>query len=266
MYVVVLALVGCGNVDAIDPDGHPGSEAGTQGDAPTCVTSPASLRARWRGDGNANDDTGVYTATAKGGVGFTPGRHGMAFSFDAIDDAVVADATDQLWPQGSFSVEAWVKTTVNPTSFASIIQKYDCGGADKCGASDWALYVMPGGFPAFELRVAGGPGTTITSTTTPIADNNWHHLVGVRDVQAKQSLLYVDGALAIQQPLADVYLGAMTDDGAPDPITIGASRTSGVDTLTSSYAGAIDDIAYYISVLSADDVKAIHEARDGFCM
>lgn len=42
----------------------------------------------------------------------------------------------------------------------------------------------------------------------------------MRDVSAKQILLYVDGALAVSKTIADTELGPMTDDGVSDPITI----------------------------------------------
>jgi hypothetical protein len=262
-HLVLVALAACGKVPA---ETVPDAPVDMSIDTPSCVASPASMRARWRADGNAHEDTGVFDGTMLGGLGFTPGKHGMAFVFDGVDDAVTADPTDQLYPPGSFSVELWLKTAAAPTTEVALVQKYDCGGADACGAPNWELFLSHLGFVQFDIRVVGGPSATVTATTSQVTDNNWHHIVGVRDVTAKQLLLYVDGALAVSAPLADAFLGAMTNaDGVPDLLTIGAARTSGSNAISVGYVGAIDEPAYYISALDASEITAIYTAPQGIC-
>ena len=260
----------CGDIGNATPDATPADAGGVDVatlDAARCVPSPASLRARWRGEGDAAEVTGVYPGSAVGGVGYAAGRHGTGFVFDGFDDAITADPADQLWPVGSFSVEAWVKlTALEPgVMYAPIVGKYDCGGADRCGASHWYIYVTGAGFPYFEIRVPGTTVASATATTTAVVDGAWHHLVGVRDVAQRQLALYVDGAIAVAVPLDGDFLGAMTDDGAPDPVTIGAVRGSGTNALSFDFAGAIDDPAYYIEALTPAQIAAAAAAPDGYC-
>jgi hypothetical protein len=266
-HLVVFALAACGQVAGkATPDAPIDGSRDTSVDAPSCVTSPASVRARWRADGNPSDDTGVFGGTAVGSLGYAPGKHGMAFSFDGVSAAVTADPTDQLYPPASFSVELWMKTAHAPAADVALIQKYDCGGADACAAPDWEIFLTHLGVVEFNIRVVGGPSATVAASTSNVTDDSWHHVVGVRDVTAKQLLIYIDGALATSAPLADAFLGAMTNaDGVPDVLTIGASRTAGSNALTMGYVGAIDEPAYYISALSASDVAAIHAAPQGIC-
>jgi hypothetical protein len=103
---------------------------------------------------------------------------------------------------------------------------------------------------ARRLRTAAGKGWTTGTTSSACATS-----------PAKQLLLYVDGALAVSAPLADAFLGAMTNaDGVPDLLTIGAARTSGSNAISVGYVGAIDEPAYYISALDASEIAAIYTA------
>jgi hypothetical protein len=54
-------------------------------------------------------------------------------------------------------------------------------------------------------------------------------------------------------------------DGEADPITIGAGTVGGTGTNSSHFAGAIDDVSYYATALSANEVAAIYAAPDGEC-
>jgi Concanavalin A-like lectin/glucanases superfamily len=269
MHFVVLSVLsllgciflGCGSVSAGDMRD---AAADAPVDQTTCVVSSPSVRARWRAEANANEDTGVYNATSVGAAGYTTGKHGMAFSFDGLDDAIIADSGDQLWPTGSFTIELWMKTTAPGP--AALMQKYECGGLGVCAGSVWDLNISRDGYALFTIRVTGTDSATATASTKPIVDGMWHHLVGLRDVPAKQLVLYVDGTAELAAPLAEPFLGSMvTTDASPDPVTIGASRSNGSETLQFDFVGAIDEPAYYISALSAAEVAAIYAAPNGIC-
>ena len=51
--------------------------------AQVCTAQPTGMFAWWRGEGNANDQTGLYNGTLIGSAGFAPGMVGPAFSFNA---------------------------------------------------------------------------------------------------------------------------------------------------------------------------------------
>lgn len=259
--LVAVALLGCGNVNESNPDAPPGGS-----DAATCVVASASTRARWRGESNASDDTGALPGTIVGGLSFTAGKHGMAFLFDGVDDAITADPDDQLWAVGSFSLEAWVKGTTAPADFAGILQKFDGAGADAAGLPNWQVAVNAMGYPAFTVRSTTNNNATVTASTASILDGAFHHLVAVRDVDAKRITLFVDGVVGATSAPGDAFFTSMTsDDGRPDPVMIGATRQFGGDGFFFFFSGAIDEPAYYDAALSAADVTTIFTAPDGVC-
>jgi hypothetical protein len=254
-----------GMADTGTPD--TGSTDGGPIDSRACVASPPGLQARWRGDMNTNDDTGVFNGTGHGNLEYTPGRHGSAFLLDGVGALVTADPSDALYPPASFSIEAWINTTATGV-YVTVVNKYDCGGSDGCSGSFWGIDVDMNGHVNFALRVTGSPSNVITlvDSLRSVTDGAWHHLVGVRDVSAGQALVYVDGTLAVSRAISGADLGALNNgDGVPDPVTIGAGRQSGVDTYVQYFTGAIDDVAYYTHALTATEVAGLYAAPDGVC-
>jgi len=99
-----------------------------------------------------------------------------------------------------------------------------------------------------------------------VANNAWHYLVGVRDIRTKLMSLYVDGTLAVSMPLSDAQLDPLSNtDGEIDPVVIGASTVSNAPGYEHFLGGAIDDVAYFSSALTSDEVQAIYTAPDGEC-
>lgn len=270
-----LCVAGCGGVEAVKQDGAvkpPDAVAvvdSAGSNAPTCATTPANLAGRWRGDGNTNDDSGnAYNGAAVGTLSYTTGKHGMAFLLDGSTNLVSINDGDALWPAASLSVEAWVKTT-SSTNTAELVMKYQCAGSCPTNNSFalYALRVGSGGHPIWDIRADGSSTTSsITDTGHNIADGNWHYLVGVRDVPASQSVLYLDGAVAGTLTLPSANLGPMTNlDSETDNVTLGAGTTGGTSTNDDKLAGALDEVAIYKSAMTAAQVAAIYAAPDGEC-
>jgi hypothetical protein len=259
-------VTACGSSSDRTVDAHLGDGAG-DGTSATCAASPSNTRARWRGENNPNDDTGTYNGTATGSVTYVAGRHGMAFQLDGATSMITADPNDALWPMGSFSIEAWVRTTSLSGTF---ISKYGCAGngTPGCDSSLWRIRLDDAGHPEFEIRVVSGPTpSAVIAMSNPVNDGAWHHLIGVRDVDSKVQLLYVDGVDAGEQDISgSSFLGAMTNiDMMSDPITIGAAGVAFMTTYQSFLPGAIDEVAYYDSAITATQAAAIYAARDGVC-
>src|SRR5262249_47736214 len=61
-----------------------------------CSPPPSGLVSWWSGDGNALDIVGTNNGTAQGGVTFTTGKVGPAFSFDGATGSVVVPDSASL--------------------------------------------------------------------------------------------------------------------------------------------------------------------------
>lgn len=71
-----------------------------------CVQPPTGLIGWWTGDNNARDIVGGKTGTLENGTAFAPGKVGTAFTFDGVDDSLLALDVNVDTPQLTY--EAWV--------------------------------------------------------------------------------------------------------------------------------------------------------------
>ncbi|MDE6856833.1 MAG: T9SS type A sorting domain-containing protein [Muribaculaceae bacterium] len=90
-------------------------------------------------------------------------------------------------------------------------------------------------------------------------DGEWHHIVCVRNAQAKSTSIYIDGEL--NSTNANVGTGAINFD-PKELIWIGGDDepTSGREHRT--FEGAIDELSVYPFVMSAEDVAAAYQRLD----
>jgi hypothetical protein len=175
------------------------------------------------------------------------GKIGQALKFNGNASIVnIPDvANSYAFPNTTFTVSSWIKTTTNVGSF--ILTKDDGGTA-----VGWGIGVNSAG--NFSVNSKGNGGTIASSrvSTVTVNDNKWHHVVAVfttnTSVQASNDVtLYVDGVLN------EGSLTNSTTYVAPTlPVTIG-ERSSG-----NLFSGAIDDVRIYNRALSAAEVKQLY--------
>ncbi len=97
--------------------------------------------------------------------------------------------------------------------------------------------------------------TTIVTSSTIVANDEWHHVVGVRDVQSDQLLLYIDGQLDNNVEDLSVTNTNVNDTRA---LAIGANNHSFYG-LRDPFIGALDEVRYYDRALTALDVTALYQ-------
>jgi hypothetical protein len=277
LLLVAVMAVGCGSVESKQMDARPadtsmgsGSDAGSDA-AATCAPTPSMAKARYRAESNANDHLGNFNgATVGASFSYAAGKYGQAFQLDGVDDTVTINDGEQMWPSGSLTLEAWIKTTATRPSNI-IVCKYSCGNQCATGISTayWCLYTNAAGKPAMDFQPdQPTSGTTaIVASLVTVNDGAWHHIVGVRDATAKTASVYVDGALATTASPAAGEFGPMTNaDNDVDLVTIGSNVIGGQTGYEALFTGAIDEVAIYHSALTAAQVSAIYAAPDGKCL
>jgi hypothetical protein len=201
----------------------------------------------WPGNGNANDSVGTNNGSLVGDTTFTTGVSGQAFSFDGNGDYVSVPDDPSHYFSGSFTLDAWVKTTAADAD-QMVLAIYECAMfcPTNMANSVAMLDVFNGQAEGFVRDAAGldtNDGGQEVLAGPPIADGTFHHLVFIRDVEGSRLALYVDGKEVEDDPLDSTAAGALVNqDGEADPLTIGAVITGGTTTPEHLFNGAIDDV------------------------
>jgi sialidase-1 len=189
------------------------------------------------GDVLADSSGNGRDAEIKGKGIWVPGKYGQALSLDGTNYAEVDAEHSEAFSLPIYTVAAWIGEKE-----VSGHQYVLCKG----GVSDNRNYIMniqdATGFFVAGFSDAGG-WHAVTSTTN-VADANWHHLVGTYDGQTYKN--YVDGVLEKQQQLAG--------PPATNDVNFRIGRGEG-----SSYAfqGLIDEILIASVALDESDIKAM---------
>ena len=210
---------------------------------------------RWRAEGNANDSIGTNHGTLIDGAtaAGAPAEGTASFSLDGTNDRVEMPDVTTHYFSGSFTIQAWVRSTVSTLQW--VVTKYECGGASPvtCGNSFYRLGLDGNGAPFGDLRDSDGGGPDgssnsqgVSAGTASIADGQFHHLRFVRDVDADLLAIYVDGALAGLEELHPGAAGALAnDDGGADPLVVGAVYGALSNSLNTFFTGLIDDVQLF---------------------
>ena len=190
-------------------------------------------------DTTAVNETGnaILDGTYGGGVtlgqaGFLPGND--AAGFDGDDDGVVVGDDPALGP-ASLSVEAWVRPDAAIGQYDAVIMK----STSSSWNDGFGLFHQAGG----ELRFFINHYSRSFAHAT-VELNVYSHVVGTYDGSTID--LYVNGALADSVPFSDPISHSTGD------LLIGRGTPSYV------WTGDLDEVAFYDTALTADQVSTHH--------
>jgi len=158
------------------------------------------------------------------------------------DQVLVPDDDTFDWASGdSFSIEFWMR---RDGAFHQVV----IGRDDPSTDLHWWSGTWGDGTGAFVLRDTSGDGGAFLYGTTNLGDNQWHHVVAVRDAGAGENRLYVDGSLEDAEPASH-----SAGFGSGVPIELG--------TLLAGYfyTGLVDEVALYDRALSHSEVELHHD-------
>ncbi|MGE3840785.1 MAG: LamG domain-containing protein [Vicinamibacterales bacterium] len=228
---------------------------------PQPAALPGGLVAWFPAEGNYLDVVGNHDGSPLGGVTFAPGKVGQAFSFNGLNGEVVLNHTAALdfGPGDSFTLSAWVKPTVpgldpapplGNSSGTIVSLTYFCTAElitlPISNTGEVFLQVRDN-LGVFAAGTVGSPGS--------IANGQWRHVVGVRDVGTDQVRLYVDGVLVNSQtdPSTGTFTRASSFVTQPDRIgSVGAPCVS-----KRFYRGLIDDVQIYNRALTDAEILSL---------
>ncbi len=226
-------------------------------EAPVC---PSGIIGLWKlnetsGD-TYSDYYNVHSITADVAPAPTGGKIYGAQMFNASTLLNIPDNEDDNsweWTQDNdFSLEFWVKT-----SSAATMVVLGRSRADAPTASKWWAGLSAGGIATFylhendtsaagkEFEISGGPA---------LNNNQWHHIIAVRNGSTQQNRLYVDGLNVAN--VATNYDNSFKSDN-PNPISLGwfANTASGYH-----FVGAIDEVAIFNKAITDVEATAFYNA------
>jgi hypothetical protein len=175
-----------------------------------------------------------HTGTIREAAWTTTGRTGGALSFDGVNDWVTIDDALDLRFTNAMTLEAWVRPTANDNWRTAVIK-------ERPGDLSYALYSSGIARPSVHISTSTGAAGSATGPTAP-ALNTWTHLAATYNGSTVR--LYVNG----------VQVATGNRSGTLFSST-GAVRIGGNSIWGEWFAGQIDDVRIYNTVLTAAQIQ-----------
>jgi hypothetical protein len=147
------------------------------------------LYAVYKAENNANDSLGTNNGTSFGGVTYTTGKSGNAFTLNGTNSYVsLPNSSGQFNFTGDFTVSAWINVPgYSKNQF--IFCNYAAGSTYGYG---WNFYLATNN--RFQFELVNGSVIGQYTTTTGVDANTWNHITVVRKV-GQTPKIYLNGVL-----------------------------------------------------------------------
>jgi hypothetical protein len=205
---------------------------------------PTDLNAFWKFDEGAGppfvDSAGTADATCGPCPDPMTGLVDGALWFDGTDEVNAPAVGNFDWAaDASFTIAYWMKTDQSTAGNRVLI------GRDGDGLHMW-IGCDNNGTARFQLKENGGDYVYLGGVGPVLNDDQWHHVVAVRDNDADRNALYVDQVL-IDEATHDYTYGFAS--GAA--LNIGYLNLGG----RYRYHGALDEITIYDKALTPEEIQ-----------
>jgi YVTN family beta-propeller protein len=218
---------------------------------PTGVAiTPTPLVGWWPAEGNANDVQGGNNGTLQGGMTFSTGEIGQAFSFNGIDAdvKVSASAATDVGTSGGFTVGAWIAPT--DTSFLRPLVEWN-NNANGIGAHLW---LEPGGVIFTNIFDTGGAEHVVRSPSGSVCAGVFQHVALTYDKASGVATIYANAAIVAQQAV-----GQFTPQTSYD-LYFGVRPSSPFGDAGIRFSGSMDEVQLFNLALTQAEVQAIVDA------
>ena len=212
------------------------------GQVPNYVSSNGLL-GWWPFNSNANDESLNTNDGAVNGATLIDDRFGNpneAYSFDGNDEISILNFNSE--PQ-FLSISLWFYTAVNGTG-GTLELLHRCNPANRMDFAWNTSWGTDGGNNVIQSTLNNG----VTTATSSISLNNWHHMVLTCD--GAQKIIYVDGQIVS----TDVLTGSINYVNK-NGIFIG------YDSEMDWFTGNIDDIGIWNRVLTSCEIQDLYNAQ-----
>jgi len=212
------------------------------------------LYAVYKGESNANDSLGAYNGTSQGGLTYTTGKSGNAFTFNGTNAYV--DLGNNIFNSftSDFSVSMWI----NVNSVSGNQALFSNLSYHSSNVSNGFFVVLRGNSILFELYKNNNTYEAL-STGGYVSTGTWYNVVVTRKVGTR-SRIYVNGTLlnsnaSTLNPTYDTSL-------LPIPSSIGAWRYD-ASNVTNYTNGNIDELNAWNKELTSTEITDLYNAGTG---
>ena len=222
------------------------------------TTLLTNLVAAYKAESNSNDSLGTYNGSALGGVTYTTGKSGNAFTFNGttayVDMGDVMDIGTNSW-----TYSFWF----NPTQafFTSIL----FGKTIAAGVRGRVIGLIDN----YKLQIIfDADATNVIIVETPassIAINNWYHAV-IQIDRTDKFKLYLNGSaitLTTTNGTNNLTPYTATNYNTNNPFRIGAGTSADNTTPATFYSGKIDEFGIWNKVLTETEVTQLYNTGTG---
>jgi hypothetical protein len=214
-----------------------------------CEPPPAGLVAWWRAENNADDSVNTNNGAPVGGVTYTSGEVGQAFSFDNINTStsyipLPASTSLDIGSGNGMTIECWIKPDAAVLPGGAPIIEWDSATTD--GVQLWVgLYAA--------IKDTFGNANLLQAPAGLLNTNTFQHVAVTYDKSSGNAFLYYNGGI-----VASANFGNITPQ-TTYPVNIGR-RTGQPVANGSNYGGLIDELSLYNRALSSNEIIAIYNA------
>ena len=184
-----------------------------------CVPLPSGLMAWWRGDGNAQDETGVNHGTVIGNMTFAVGKVGGGFFGNTSNSPGLVRVPDSpsLTLNRSMTLEGWLKVD---SYGGTVIER-------RTSDFRWSyqLSILSTGELDFTIWYNNNSG--ISANTDPLPLDQFVHFAASLDENTSQAKIYINGnpvrQFTITQPrnvISDAIINIGNINGITDELSV----------------------------------------------
>ena len=192
-------------------------------------------------------DDGDWIADSTSEFGGSGGA--LNFNGDPDGDEVgnyieAAHNTSLNFGSGDFTIEGWIKTTIETSSDLAIINK--CTDLNETG-----FHLSLDGLSLHSLKytLLDENDWTLLWSDATVNDGNWHYVVVLRDETEIRN--YVDGEFDLETAISELI-------DISNNVSLLFGKTLGDDSF---FIGQMDEFRISTRALSADEIKANYERR-----
>jgi hypothetical protein len=218
---------------------------------PTTPSLSTGLFGIWNGNGTTNDSYSTLTGEARGGLTYSIGKNGSAFTFNGSNTTTVAFPVNSWTTGDNFSFSLWFNVTSLSGNSQALISNYSYHNPTMT-TYGWGLRVVSGGlvfqrfYPQME-EYSGG---------TPVA-NQWQHAVVTRNGSVTKIYLNGDLVGGKYSTAATVYSNTVPRIGA----RMDTDTTNPVWQMTNG--SKIDEVYIWNRAITDVEVKELYNSGNG---